>query len=56
MKPYWDPFKRISDWLSPGQPAAHYGRWLVGEISTLDEVTLKTYTRRWALTRRRMTG
>lgn len=56
VKPYWDPFKRISDWLSPGQPAAHYGRWLVGEISTLDEVTLKTYTRRWALTRRRMTG
>ena len=56
VKPYWDPFKRISTGCHPGQPAAHYGRWLVGEISTLDEVTLKTYTRRWALTRRRMTG
>ena len=52
VKPYWEPFQRISEWLSPGQPAAHYARWLVGEISTLDEVTLKAYTRRWAVTRR----
>lgn len=51
-KPYWEPFKRIADWLSPQQPAAHYARWLAGEISNLDEATLRTYRDRWAVTRR----
>jgi hypothetical protein len=51
-RPFYETFIRISDWLAPREPAAHYARWLVGDVGNLDEATLKIYTRRWSATRR----
>lgn len=51
-RPLYETFIRISDWLAPKDPAAHYARWLAGDIGNLDEPTVKTYTRRWSATRR----
>lgn len=56
VTPLYSAFVKLSDWVSPSDPARKYAQWLAGETGEVDETIKHRYMQRWSESRRVVRG
>lgn len=56
VRPLYETFTQVSDWLNPADPAAKYVRWLSGDDTDVTDTIQQRYMQRWLESRRTAKG